>query len=105
MPDGIIEIQRMLDRFADERIAACFVLHGSRDKMPDSENVGIARFRDLAHAVSVPMLETRPAFEAAGQNINMFYRDGIHINVQGQAVLADLLLTCRDLALVPKPGG
>jgi hypothetical protein len=73
--------------------------------MLDSDNVGLARFRDLAQAVSVPKLETRPAFDATGQNISMFYQDPIHINVQGQAVLADLLLTCRDLALVPKPGG
>jgi len=105
MPDGIMETQRMLDRFANEGIAACFVLHRSRDKMPDSDDVGLARFRDLAQAVSVPTLETRPAFDATGQNISMFYRDPIHITVQGQAVLADLLLTCRDLASVPKPGG
>jgi len=99
---GAEDTRRILERFANAKMPTCIVLHESQK---GSTHPGREKFLNIAGSASVPVVKTRDAFEKHQRDVAYFYRDSIHINEAGQAVLADLLEKCLQRAAIPTMEG
>jgi hypothetical protein len=90
----------MLQDFGAAGVPACVVLHPFAHEFTEGEDPGRMLMRALALAHGVPVEDLLPPLVAAGGPAKL-YRDPLHLNAAGQAVLREAILRCRARAAVP----
>lgn len=87
---GQADLQQFLQLAQGERRPVIVVHHPDLDELSSGRYLdGHAQIRDLVRGLSLPFVELRTAYQAAGPAL---YRDSIHHSVLGQQVMADSLL-------------
>lgn len=99
--DGIDVLPDLVDRFADEGIRVCVVLHATRMERQSNDTDAQALLADAFEARGVPVLMLAD-FDDSNE-ITAIYRDYIHINNAGQVALGRALLACDGEARLPAP--
>lgn len=97
--DGIDVLPDLVDRFVDEGTRLCVILHATLTERELSDNDALAVLSDSFEVRGVPVL--RLADFDDNSEIAAIYRDDIHINDTGQAVLERALLACDAEAGLP----
>lgn len=98
--NGIEALPILLTRFAETGIEACIVFHATRNELQSSANA-FEPIETVLARFEVPIVRMRALVARRGAFDDIF-RDDIHINDAGQAVLADALIQCDDRAEIPK---
>ncbi|MDP3167024.1 MAG: hypothetical protein Q8N06_16435 [Hydrogenophaga sp.] len=87
---GEADLKRFLQLAQGEHRRVIVLHHPDHDEMSSGRYMdGHAQMRDLVQGLSLPFVELRTPYLAAGPGI---YRDNIHHSAQGQQVMADTLL-------------
>lgn len=84
----------IMQRFADDKIPACFLLHPSLAETIDRKSPGYEQLLNFAAKHSVPALDLLPYYRTISAEVASLYRDGIHINAKGQQ---GLMLALTDI--------
>lgn len=103
--NALKEAQRILTLLAEADIAACLLLHPTRAHLGAPLSPGLAQFHALAAAADVPTIDLGAVYAEHRPDPASFYRDNIHLNASGQAVLAKALDACRRTASRPHTRG
>ncbi|MFK7788352.1 MAG: SGNH/GDSL hydrolase family protein, partial [Phycisphaeraceae bacterium] len=88
---AIEDLEKLIQLIQEADVPMIILQHASRDELADGYDPGHGAIAKVAESAKVPTVELGPSFEAAinaGKNV---YRDNIHPNAQGQAVLAEAL--------------
>jgi hypothetical protein len=86
---GLADLEQFLRKARVENRKVIVVHHPDRDELDSGVYLdGHAQIRELVAGLSLPFVELRTAFTAAGPGI---YRDSIHHTAQGQRVMAHAL--------------
>lgn len=97
---GLADLERFLRMAQGEGRAVLVVHHPDREELTSGEYLdGHAQIRKLVLGLSLPFIELKDVYTAAGLGI---YRDNIHHSVQGQAVMASALFNAVVPALEPE---
>lgn len=94
---GLADLQQFLQLAQSQDRSAIVLHHPDHDELSSGRYLdGHAQIRDLVLGLSLPFVELRTPYLAAGPGI---YRDNIHHSAQGQQVMADSLLVALLQAL------
>lgn len=98
---GLADLQQFLQLAQGGRRQVIVLHHPDHDELSSGRYLdGHAQIRDLVRGLSLPFVELRTPYLAAGPGI---YRDNIHHSAQGQQVMADSLLVAV-LQVLPGAG-
>lgn len=87
--------------FAETSIPVCIVLHRRLEEQEELLPQNLPSISDLASEWGIATVETWPEFTRGDDAPADFYRDSIHINEAGQAVLVGVLYDCINQAVIP----
>ena len=95
---------RMMRLFKRNDVAVCILLHPTQHEIASQPDRGQAEIRTVAVRSGIRAVDLTPRYRAARRDASLLYRDDIHLNPAGQAVLADALIEAvRDeLCHVPR---
>ena len=84
---------RALIRLIQKRdVPLVIAMHPARSELLGNWNAGRNQFQNLLESMGLELYSLDPAFERAIDEGKVIYRDGLHPNEQGQAVMAEALL-------------
>jgi hypothetical protein len=100
--DGIDVLPDLVDRFVNEGVRLCVILHATLTERQMADNDAFAPLAGAFGERSVPIVRLAD-FDSEEEAIEAIYRDDIHINDAGQAVLERALLACDAEGRLPAP--
>lgn len=100
---GMQQIENLIDRVAENGLRLCLVQHWQTEELADGPYPTSGQITEIFAGRNVPTLSTAPAYTNGGGD--RLFRDTMHLNAEGQQVLAPLLRQCDDLAQVPSGTG
>ncbi len=89
----------MLKLLAASGARLVVLLHAGRDELSGSEPRGLASLREVALGLGVKTVDLAPRWRAALENGDNPFADPIHLTVQGQRILSEVLRDEVRLAL------
>lgn len=99
--NGVDALPILLVRLAGSSIETCVVLHSTRTELQGEVGNPFEPIETVLVEFEVPVVHMRDLL-AEREVIYNIFRDDIHINEAGQAVLADALIQCDDRAKLPR---
>lgn len=94
--DAQRSLAALFQRLETEHIDVCVVRHWTQTELLDGPAPGAAEIAALADAHSIRLIEADAPYREAIERGEIVFRDNIHPNDRGQALLAELMRQCLE---------